>query len=384
MKKNVLVGIIAYLLSICGIKAQDSAQWQTDFLMISDYVINTSGGIKTGNQLLGHASLGVNYQSGTQGFWKNGEWNMTIQKTSGASPSGTLIGDIQVASNIEGTSSKVLYECWVKQNVGQFALTAGLHDMNSEFFASNYGGALINSSFGIGLSFSLNMPVSIYPVTTLGGILSWDNGNFSISEGFYNMSYEFSEEETFHWSNNNFSKGFLSVTESRFRWKNGDRMIGEYKLGGFYKKCNHDKDEYIDMGCNSSENYGAYLIVDQSMYTTDNKEIGFFLQAGINPYKINACSSYYGGGIIAKGFFTKSDEDVLGFGIAHAAISKLDNNYDYVAPEEYETAIEISFEMPIYKRFSVQPDVQYIINPGASGLLSNALVAILRTKFNLN
>jgi porin len=383
MKNKCLLCFFAILFSYT-VKSQDTACWQTNFSLIGDYVVNTHGGIKKGDVFLGLASLGANYQSGNNGFWKNGELNITIHKTTGGSASGSLIGDAQVVSNIEGASPKLFYELWVKQSFGQFSVTAGLHDMNSEFFVSEHGGFFVNSSFGIGPSFSLNMPVSIYPVTTLAGVLTWSHGAFSLSEGFYNLNHEFVTEETFHWGNNNFSKGFLSVTEGRIRWENANRLLGEYKLGVFYKNCNHDKSEYIDLGCNAPENYGMYLIADQYIYSSNNKELGLFVQAGINPYKLNTSSSYYGGGITAKGFLTKSAEDVIGIGVAHAAIGIMDTDNNYLAPKDYETTIELSLEYPIFKRISIQPDIQYVINPGGVAQLSNALVAIFRTKINLN
>lgn len=78
-----------------------------------------------------------------------------------------------VASNIEtGTLALRLYEAWIDQSLadGKLSLRAGLYDLNSEFDALDAAGLFINPAHGIGTDFSQsgrNGP-SIFPVTSLG------------------------------------------------------------------------------------------------------------------------------------------------------------------------------------------------------------------------
>jgi porin len=46
-----------------------------------------------------------------------------------------------------------------------------------------------------------------------------------------------------------------------------------------------------------------------------------------------------------------------------------------------EMAIELTYKLHLFEYYSIQPNLQYIINPGANTSLNNALVASVR--FNI-
>lgn len=77
-----------------------------------------------------------------------------------------------IASNIEtGTRALRLYEAWAEQTMagGKLSLRAGLYDLNSEFDALDAAALFVNPAHGIGTDFSqsgANGP-SIFPVTAL-------------------------------------------------------------------------------------------------------------------------------------------------------------------------------------------------------------------------
>ncbi len=76
-----------------------------------------------------------------------------------------MIGDLQTASNIEAPDHFLLQEAWYEQQFadGMLSLLFGLHDLNSEFYVSDYGSLFLNSSFGIGPDMTVNVPLSIFP-----------------------------------------------------------------------------------------------------------------------------------------------------------------------------------------------------------------------------
>ncbi len=53
------------------------------------------------------------------------------------------------------------------------------------------------------------------------------------------------------------------------------------------------------------------------------------------------------------------------------------------AGHNHETAVELYYKYQFNDNFALQPDVQYIINPSATGVaLDNALVGMLRFHIN--
>lgn len=84
-------------------------------------------------------------------------------------------------------------------------------------------------------------------------------------------------------------------------------------------------------------------------------------------------------GLVYKGLLPRHDEDLLGLGIASARFSDHfqtaeAKNDTEIAPSE--TAIELFYKALVGKSLSLQPDIQYIANPG--GQYKDALLPGLR------
>ena len=114
------------------------------------------------------------YDTEKAGLWKGTFVYVNAANTHGAMPSAELLGDMQVASNIEAGNHTYIQELWIKQAFKNLELTAGLQDLNVEFAASEYGAMFLNSSFGILPIVSGNIPAPIFPLTSLGLTAKWN------------------------------------------------------------------------------------------------------------------------------------------------------------------------------------------------------------------
>ena len=135
---------------------------------IGDAVNNFSGGIKKGSAYLGMVNIRVLLNTKDAGLWKGGELFINGANTHGGCPSANLSGDFQVASNLEAGNLTYLHEFYYKQKTGNFTIIAGLQDLCAEFISSKNAALFLNSSFGIHSSISSNMPVPIFPLTSVG------------------------------------------------------------------------------------------------------------------------------------------------------------------------------------------------------------------------
>ena len=104
-------------------------------------------------------------------MWEGGQFFVYLLNNHGNALS-PLMGDFQVANNIEADSNSRLYEFWYQHHFKNGSLTLGQHNLNSVFAITETGGFFINSSFGIQPDLSANFPISIFPLAGLGGILS--------------------------------------------------------------------------------------------------------------------------------------------------------------------------------------------------------------------
>jgi porin len=83
------------------------------------------------------------------------------------------------------------------------------------------------------------------------------------------------------------------------------------------------------------------------------------------------------------GLLPGRDKDLAGFGFVYTKVSNSILDDAGMAPaRHYESIVELTYQMVVNDHLTVQPDAQYIFNPGsAAEPLSNALV--LGVRFNL-
>lgn len=340
---------------------------------LGDLVAN-KGGLSSGNQYLGMANIVISFNTKNLGLWPNGSVMLNAANTHGGTPTERLSGDFQGVSNIEAGDHTYIQELWYSHSLDNFYLTAGLQDLAVEFAVSEVGAHFLNGSFGVHSTLADNVPSPIFPITALGaqaGIsfsdeLTFKTGIFDgMPEDFesnpYNIKWRLSKDQ-----------GFLSISEVNFSSELFSGLKSTYKFGGYYHnhihKTDEDENNFID------NNYGFYFVADQEFISNDEHILNAFSQISVSPETKNENNFYLGAGLTYSGLFNRPD-DVLGLAVAHAGFKN--------SVRENETVFELSYLVQITSFLSIQPDVQYIINPaGTEQKLDNALVGILR--FGLN
>ncbi len=363
---RVLLILLIYITGSFSVYAQEKSKesaWQYNASYTGDFVGNMSGGIKTGGTYLGFATIGIGFDFEKANFWKGGSVFVKGGNTHGGTPSATLIGDYQTVSNIEAGNHTFVQEMWYKQVIKNFEIIFGVQDLNANFAVCDFACNFLNSSFGVQSTFSSNLTIPIFPLTSLGLSAKWD-----ISDRFSWMAAVYDGNIT-DWENNPYNLNwsvsdgsFLYVSE--FVWDKpfSKNLDGNIKFGGYY----HNKDE---------ENYGFYAAINQIVWRKEEKQIETFLQLSASSPNINNNFFYTGVGCNLIKFFLPKYEDVLGLGIAHAHFTNSNNRH--------ETVIELTYKLQFGEHIFVQPDLQYIVNPsGTEEKLPNAFVGILRFGFN--
>ena len=154
-----------------------------------------------------------------------------------------------------------------------------------------------------------------------------------------------------------------------------------YKIGGYYHTNNFT--DYKDTLKNISGNYGIYAISDMVLWSGFNHPhsyLGLFIQGGAAPQNINQVNYYLGGGIHLNGALPQRFHDALGIAFAYVNMSPPFRKLDPLL-EKGELALEFTYKIYMFEHYSIQPNLQYIINPGANPNLGNALVGLIR--FNI-
>lgn len=352
MKKTSLLLLIILLISgIYNINAQEkSLNFNAEYT--GDFLYNI-GGLKNGGGYLGYAKIGMGAD-----LWQGASIYVGGGTTHGIVPTEMLIGDYQVANNIEAGNYAFMEHFSLEQSLGKFSFKIGLQDMNENFASIDAAGEYVNSSFGIHPALSSNMSVAIFPLTGLGAEIHFDiNDNWHVQAAVYDGEIPSFEDNQYNLNwNINKDEGALFIGETQYIMENGT-----YELGAFYHT--------------SEKKYGVYANIEQELWNNGTRNLKPFAQVSYANGEMK-CDNYFhlAAGLNLESVFSKEGNDMMG--LAFTSV--------FLTDKKAETAIELFYQYQVTDNFVIKPDIQYIVNPaGMDFHVDNALVGMLRFAIGL-
>lgn len=381
---------------------------------IGEMIANTSGGLKRGAIYEGLFEASLSLDTEKAGLWKSGRFHVSTLFPHGTGFSEEYTGDLLTASNIEGYESIRLYDLWYEHQFGEHvSIRLGQFGADEEFAYTEAGGHFVNSAFGWPAFVSGNT-VNTGPAYYVAGpgirvniepteefflrVAVFDGDTFDNREGDPRANRSGTRFEV------GGDQGFFGIGEMGLRWhsgKKGEELPGEMKVGGWVHTTDFEsnfEDEngqpYVASGLGPrrhSKNFGVYVVGEQMLWRENNDDQGVyaFARAGAGPQERSFFEVVVDGGLTWQGLIPTRNEDVAGMGIVYARISRdivrrerLDaevNGTEYPAYSSHETVLEAFYTLQLAKWWTVQPDVQWIFNPGGNESVPDAVVAIIRT-----
>lgn len=376
-----------------GYRTQLEANGLTfEFVNTLDLAKNFEGGIERDACAMDKFEMKLTLDTTKAGLWDDGTFFICgIGCYSDRLLSEKLVGDLQVASNIEAPEGMRLYEAWYEHRLlkEKLNILLGQHDLNSELLATEYGGLFLNSSFGIQAECAGAVPVSIFPQPALGLRLQFKPVNwFEFRTALYDGDPGDAAGHNRHGVKWRLSSedGAMMVGEIAFHLWQGENaafLPGALKLGAWRHTADLDDVREVDVNgdpVQHDENFGIYFIVDQALFREDREKddqgLSLFWQLGGVPKDRNEVDFYLGAGLHYKGLIPTRDEDEFGIALAYAHISK--DSRQVEERDRAETTIEVTYRAKVLPWLAIQPDLQFVFDPGAEPDVKDAVVGMLR------
>jgi len=332
------------------------------------------GGVRSGTRYLDNLDIVAEADMERLVGWSGATVGVYGLYNNGASL-GDLLGDAQTASNIEtGVRAFRLYEAWIDQKIGSSAsVRLGLYDLNSEFDALESSGLFMGSAHGIGTDISQsgeNGP-SIFPSTSLGVRVAvtpaagWTVRAAILAGGPGDPARP--QRTAIKLGNGD---GALLVGEVEAPLKSGKLLLGHWRYTALANAVTEAR---------RHRNQGFYLRGEARLMpeSGDPKQgLAGFFRLGVADGRTNQFGRFASVGLTYAGLIKGRDEDQLGLAAASAFTSG-----DYrrtVAADDAEIVFELTYRAGLAPWLTVQPNVQYVINPAADPGLGNALALGLR------
>ncbi len=321
--------------------------------------------------------------------WKGSEFNISGSQKSGNNLSTNDIGNLfNVAQLCCGATYKIV-DIFYQQRLMQDKLNIRLGRISAgdEFMTSpiywHFVQSAINDNPG---AIFFNVDFSTFSDATWGARIRFKpNEECYIMAGVYNANPNFFRTK-FHGAYFSFKGPYMWLAEAGYRHYLNYTMPGNYKLGVYYQSGQF---QYLNPENGSKTgNYGFYILVDQMIY----REPNYSTKQGLTPFlalliapdnDINLIPFFMCGGFVYEGLIPGRDKDIAGFAFAYGNISSENKpqpqsgspvGVNAMTPQEFEAVVEWTYIIELAPWLNIQPDIQYVINPGATGELPDALV----------
>jgi porin len=377
----------------------------TTLLYTGAVVNNVAGGAQRGTVGLGAAAAQLTVRLRRLVGWHGAEFFLYVLGLHGGAPSG-LVGDVQGVSTLEAPPAVRPEEAWLQQNMlgNRLSLLVGQYDLNTEFYFTRSGNLFLNGSPGMGAEFGLSgvEGPSSFPFTSVGARIDFKPSRNSVVRAAVLDGVPVDRPDG---GVHLFAPGdglllvgevaLLSRPDTLARRQYRQFLIGrglprpyvgKVAIGSWYYTARFP--DLVDTLANGEPvqrhgSPGAYVIADQTLWRAPRGGPGLltaYIQVGLGDPRVNQIGSYGGGGFTLTAPFPKRAQDELGLAVAAARngshFVRAQSAGSLTAPNE--TALELTYFAQLAAWIAVQPDVQYVINPGGAGALSNALVLTLQ------
>ncbi|MDB6138642.1 MAG: Carbohydrate-selective porin OprB [Verrucomicrobiaceae bacterium] len=362
------------------------AAWK--FIYAGETFGNLSGGLGQGAIYEGMAKFGVGINLEKLAGWEGASFYVNTIFPHGDSLTQRFTGDLNVVSNIDTYDSLRLYKLWLQKifDDGKWSIRVGQIAADKECFVSDGASLYFNNAFGTFAVFSSNIPGPIFPLSAPGARVHWaPTDAFSVTAMAFSgdvgspSTNPYNTDWQFHGRN-----GALSLMEMAYKTNQADGstgLPGTFKLGGYY-----DSKSFADQSGDGIHHgdYGLYAMADQLIYREpggdkdEARGLGTFVRAGLAPQSDrNIITFDCETGLNYTGLLPERAKDITGIGFAFTRLGD-----PYVRANEgtkhHEAIVELTHLLVLNDHFSLQPDFQYIAEPGGLGTTRNAFAAGLR------
>jgi porin len=328
---------------------------------------------------------------------------------------GSGAGVFQQTSSLEATEEWRLYEAWVQHQIRtpHLSVLAGIYDINSEFDVIPSAGDFLNSSFGFGPEYGTNgvtgpstfpstglaARVMFQPTRSLYGLVGvsdavpgdgGDGGTHLDGDEGALFSFEVGWARLLSDVVPLLNPRGLPAGEWRGRPGPRRRRIGRGRpiedvrfkiaLGGWVYSSRFQR---WTPGEPEGRSWGIYLLGETLLHqdAAGSRKLSGFARVGTAAEEVNRVDLSLKGGLALSGGVPGRPDDITGLAFAFARNGSPyleDGNRGGFPLDRGETVVELTYRASLGSLLTLQPDLQFVVNPGMRPEKKNVLFLGLR------
>jgi porin len=406
-----------YLLGSMGGLRPFLSQYGISFALqeTSEVLGNVSGGLHQGADYDGLTQLVLQLVTNRAFGLYGGTFNASALQYHGRSLSADNLATLQTASGIEADRATRLWELWYDQKFLQedrLDVKVGQQSLDQEFIVSQNALLFVNTMFGWPMVPSADLPGGgpAYPLSALGLRFRWRPVDpVTLLAGVFNgspVAHNIGDSQQQNPSGTSFplNGGVLAIAELQYTYPSLGTMLyaneteplsRTYRIGAWY-----DTESFADLRYDGTGlalanpassgipqahrgDYSLYAVADQMLWVDPeeaDRNVNVFARLmGTPETDRNTIVLSANLGLTFHEPFLHRDDDTFGIGMGYAKVSARAAGADadtalfsgMLTPiRSSETFVEVTYSYQVAPWFQLQPDFQYVFNPG--GGVANA------------
>jgi len=315
----------------------------------------------------------------------------SVLQTNGSQPSRTLTGAVQRIDDMETERRGLeVYQAWLQQEFfgGGVSALAGVYDATNEFYSTTASDILINNAYGFGteLAATGRKGEAIFPTSAAAARLRLQPTKqlylqAAVMDGI-NSAPETRQPIRLNGNSSALvigEGGYVKMTDAV---ETAKIAFGAWRYTDQVKSIFQDQDKtaaYISGG--------EYSLAEGYIFRKPGSSRGLmaFVRMGIADREVDRFNYSFSAGLDFKGILKTRAKSELALSIADAHLSPVYRealNAQGIASNSGETALELTYRDYLRPWVSLQPDLQYIINPDGLKSQQNGAIFGLRTEIN--
>ncbi len=380
-------------------------------------------GLQETSEVLGNATggsgQGADYDGLTQAVlqwdtqralgWHGGLFNASALEIHGRNLSADRLDTLQTASGIEADRAIRLWELWYQQKFldeDRLDVRIGQQSLDQEFMVSQNALAFVNTMFGWPMLPSADLPGGgpAYPLSALGARVRWRPVNsWAFLLGTFNgspVSNNLGDPQQRNASGTSFplNGGMLAIAEAQYSYPSLGSMVSPgdsqplariYRLGAWYDSEAFADQRFDTQGlplASPSSNgvprqhrgdFAVYAVADQMVWRSPedpNRTLNAFLRVmGTTLADRNLIDFSANAGLVLHDPFTYRTDDTFDIGMGYAHVGGGVAGFDrdaaklaFTPVRSGESFVEVAYQYQLRPWCQLQPDIQYVFDPGAS------------------
>ncbi len=373
---------------------------------VSDMAGNPAGGKSQGFAEANNLGLDLLFDLEKLLHLEGGSFFVSMSQRNGESLSKNRVGNVFTIQQVYGGQTFHLIDVAYKQKFldGVMESSIGRLAAGDDFFVSQYNYLFMQNGFcGNPVGVFFNSPgMTAYPNASWGARLK-----VKPTQRTYFMGGVYNGDPAIRDIDHNGADMSMHgpvfvIGEAGYRLNGlpGDsRRLGNYKVGFWYDNAEFTDYNSVGQAAPASTkrgNWGLYTLFDQVLVPFgepgSNRGFGVFGSFLVSPDEsVSQMPYFFTAGVASRGIFAARPIDVAGFGVVYGSFSSELGNAQQreqlldptVGVQDYETVLEWTYRFNLHRgAVFIQPDIQFVINPGGTGQINDALVLGCQLGFN--